>query len=96
MKKKSPTTIHLFDLNEDGDSYQYDRQSGELNEILKDLIANNDFSITLQFRPIGNAFEMTGSIRAEMDLECSLCAIDLKYPVNEKVQEIIVIEKALS
>jgi len=96
MKKRLTTTqIMLRELPPEGREYKYDRESGELNDILKDLIDQNDYAVKLTVRPIGNAFDVQGEIKTAMDLQCSLCAIDFQFPVNQKFHEVLVINDPL-
>lgn len=98
MNKKSllnPVTIRLKELPLEGRIYEYSNESKELTESLKDLIGTNPYSIQLEVKPLGNAFEATGFIRTQLDLVCSRCGSPFKFQVNEKIREIIIIESAL-
>jgi len=96
MKKRlNPTHIVLKELPPEGREYDYSRESGELTDDLKELIDDNDYSIRLTVRPIGNAYDLQGELKTSLDLQCSLCAIDFKYPVTQKFHEVLVIETPL-
>lgn len=96
MKKRlNPTQILLKELPPEGREYEYSRESGELTDDLKELIDDNDYSIRLTVRPIGNAYDLQGELKTSLDLQCSLCAIDFKFPVNQKFHEVLVIETPL-
>lgn len=96
MKKRlNPTQIMLKELPPEGREYEYSRESGELTEDLQELIDDNDYSVRLTVRPIGNAFDLQGELKTSLDLQCSLCAIDFKFPVNQKFHEVLVIETPL-
>lgn len=97
MKKLrvNPKEIHLADIPEEGRTYSYTRESGELNVALKDVVGQNDYKIDLEIRPLGNVYELRGKISAQMDLACSRCGIDFKFPVNQSFQEVVVIEEEM-
>lgn len=96
MKKRiNPTEILLKELPPEGREYDYSRDSGELTEALQDLIDQNDYSIRLTVRPIGNAYDVQGEVKTHLDLQCSLCAIDFKFPVQQKFHEVLVVNDAL-
>jgi len=92
----TPTEIALKDLPPEGRDFSYTRETGELNDALKDLIGPNSYEVTFKITPMGNAFDLKGSVRTAMDLECSLCAIDLKHPVHERLNEMLVVQKPLN
>ncbi|MCB0341479.1 MAG: DUF177 domain-containing protein [Pseudobdellovibrionaceae bacterium] len=85
--------IHLNELPEQGWDYHYTNKSGELNDVLKDLIGQRPYSIEFHLKPIGNAFEIRGTIKTALGLICSRCAIEFEYNVNEPINEILVIEE---
>jgi uncharacterized protein len=90
---KYPTTVDLKNLPEDGESFEFSRQSGELNQALKDLVPQADYTIDLTVKPMGNVFEIGGNIDTELELTCSRCGRDMKFPVQDKFQELIVVTK---
>ncbi|HMN70183.1 MAG TPA: DUF177 domain-containing protein [Bdellovibrionales bacterium] len=91
----SPLEIILKDLPPEGRDFVYTRESGEMNGVLKDLIADNPYDIRLKLAPIGNAFTLQGEVKTAMNLQCSLCASDFKYLVQQHLNEIIVPQKPL-
>jgi uncharacterized protein len=91
-----PTQVHLKDLPPEGREFIYTRESGELNEQLRDLLAANDFRVSFHLTPVGNAFNLRGELLAQMDMQCALCAIDLKFPVKQKLHELLVVQKPMS
>ena len=94
--RQTPIHIGLKELPPEGREFIYTRASGELNSHLKDLIGNNDFEVHLKITPQGNMFDLKGHLKTSMDLQCSLCAIDIKHPVDMKLHEFIVINKPLA
>ncbi len=94
MKNRAnPTEIVLKDLPLDGRDFTYVRETGELNEALKDLIHDNDYQVKFRLTPVGNAYSLKGEMTTQMDLQCSKCASDLKFPVAAKLNELIVVEE---
>jgi uncharacterized metal-binding protein YceD (DUF177 family) len=91
----TPTEIALRELPAEGREFIFTRDSGELNETLKDLIGTNPYSVRLKITPMGNTFDLQGRLQASLDLQCSLCVLDFKHPVNVPLRELILIEKAL-
>jgi len=91
----NPTQIVLHDLPPEGREFVFTRESGELNDHLKDLIGTNPYRVHLKISPMGNTFDMRGELETGMDLQCSLCAIDFKYPITLNLHELIVIEKPM-
>ena len=82
-------TIRLSEIPAEGRSYEYDRESGELNEILSDLIEDHPYKVDLFIKPIGNAYEMRGEIKAGVTEICSTCGWDFEANLGRKVNEIL-------
>jgi uncharacterized protein len=93
--QRTPLEIELHELPPDGREFTYDRQSGELNGVLKDLVGTNDYQVRFKLTPMGNTYDLRGEIQTQLDLQCSLCAIDFKFPVKSQLHELIVIQKPL-
>ena len=91
-----PTEINLKDLPPEGREFSYDRESGELNHALKDLIEGNPYRVTFKITPMGNAFDLKGEVQTTLDLQCSLCAMDFRLPVTQKLNELLVIQKPMN
>lgn len=92
----TPTQISLKELPLEGREFNFTRESGELTEILEDVIGTNPYQVSLKIMPMGNTFDLRGRLETQMDLQCSLCAFDFKFPVKLDLYELIIIEKALS
>lgn len=92
----SPIEINLKDLPLEGRDFNYTRESGELSEALRDLIGKNDYEVNFRITPMGNTFDLRGAVKTSLDLECALCAMDLKYTVNQKLHELLVMQKPLN
>lgn len=88
-----PTTVDLKNLPDDGENFEFSRQTGELNETLKDLVPHADYNVDLNVKPMGNVFEISGKIDTELELSCSRCGREMNYPVHDQFQELIVVTK---
>ncbi len=87
--KKDRVFIRLTDIPDEGRSYTYDRETGEFNLPLKDLIDENLYKIDFFIRPVGNVFEVTGKVSTTLTRICSKCGYDLALPVETKIHEIL-------
>lgn len=94
MKKYTyPTRIQLNELPEEGQSYHFDRDSGELNHILQDLVGENAYTVDIFIQPMGNVFQISGDLHTEVGTQCARCGRDMNHPVDENFSELIVVEK---
>lgn len=84
--------IRLVDIPEDGRKFTFNRETGELNAALSDLIEKAPYRLDLTIRPLGNAYEMEGKVETSMQEVCSLCGWDLNLPVTRAFKEILVEE----
>jgi uncharacterized metal-binding protein YceD (DUF177 family) len=91
----APIEIHLRDLPPEGRDFVYTRESGELNHALADLIHKNDYRVEFHLMPMGNTFDLRGKLITHLDLECALCALDFKFPIEQKLHELLVVQKPL-
>ena len=97
MKNRlNPIEITLKDLPLEGRDFTYTRESGELTDSLKDLIQGSDFEVKFRLTPVGNAYSLTGSLKTALSLACAQCATELEWPIQLKLNELIVVEKPLS
>lgn len=84
--------IKLNEIPQEGRDYTFDRESGELNEALADLIGEHGYDVKLFIKPIGSAYEMTGRLKSTVTEICSRCGWDLEIPLERKVHEILLEE----
>jgi len=84
--------INLNEIPADGRSYEFNRQTGELNEALSDLLDKNQYQVELYIKPMGNAFEMKGKIASRKQTLCSKCGFDIDLPLVQNVKEILIEE----
>lgn len=83
--------INLADIPEDGRSFNWNTQTGEINNIISDLIGKNQYEASFHIKPITSKdFELTGSIISKLPEQCSRCGIDFAFPINQKFHEILI------
>jgi uncharacterized metal-binding protein YceD (DUF177 family) len=92
----NPIEISLKDLPAEGRAFTYTRESGELSGFLEDLIDKNPYEVSFQIMPVGNAFTLQGQLTTGLNLACSLCAIDFKFPVKQKLNELLVVQRPMA
>lgn len=95
MRHLTPTEINLKELPDEGRDFAYSDKTKELSAALKDLIGANPYEVSFHISPMGNTFDLKGTIKAQMDLQCSLCAMDLKFPVSLNLHELLVVQRPL-
>lgn len=83
--------IRLNEIPEDGRSYIFNRNTGELNLALEDLIQNNPYDIDLFIQPMNSKdFNVTGKLFTHTPAQCSRCAEDFKLAVEKRINEILI------
>ncbi|MBC86001.1 MAG: hypothetical protein CL677_02390 [Bdellovibrionaceae bacterium] len=94
MAKKNhyPTRLFLSEIPEDGALYTYSKESGELNDALKDLIGDHPYTVEIQIQPMGDVFKLTGQVTTKMDQICSRCAIELQEPIHCEFDELLMVD----
>lgn len=75
---KYPTFINLKELEDQGEEFNFSRESAELNKALFDLIGDHAYICEIAMRPMGNAFEITGKIDTQITLPCARCGRDME------------------
>lgn len=87
--KREKLQIRLSEVPTDGKNYRYTHESGELLHVLNDLVSDKPFDISFDIRPIGNIYEIKGSIVTSMPRVCSRCGWDIDVPVKKQFSELI-------
>ena len=83
--------INLAEIPEDGRSYQFTNQTGELNAILSDLIGKNQYVADFFIKPLNSRdFEFSGKIETKTPGQCSRCGIDFAFPIKQKFREFLI------
>ena len=94
--ERTETFTRLREIPSQGHCFEFSQDSGELDSRLKDLIGTNTYQVRIEIVPIGNAFELRGQLETQLDVHCSLCAEPLKHPINEILQDILLIQDTMS
>jgi len=81
--------INLSDIGPQGDSFSLNRESGELNAILSDLIGENNYDIQMKITPKDHGFELVGSVRSQTPELCSRCGIDIQLKISKEFKELL-------
>ncbi len=85
--------IDLKSIDEDGEHYDFDELSEEVEGAFSDLIGKTPFKISLDIHPLGNTFQVKGHLTSEYQEMCSQCGYDISVPLKSSINEIVVIEK---
>lgn len=81
--------ISLLDIDEEGASFNFDQSEKELAQVLNPILGDYSFNVDFLIKPLGNAFQVTGSFKSEIDELCSLCGWEVHLPVAFKINEIL-------
>ena len=81
--------IRLGEIPDEGRSYLFDRESAELNSDIEDLVGKHPYSVDMFIKPIGNAYEMRGTVKTILSEVCSKCGEDFELAIDRKFTEII-------
>jgi uncharacterized protein len=78
--------IRLQEIPEEGQSWRFNRQTGELNEVLRDLIGAREYQAEFHIQPVTpqGTYELRGLVKTDLDEQCSRCGLDFRLPVNQK------------
>lgn len=83
--------INLAEIPEDGLTYVWTNQTGEITAVMADLIDKEAYTAEFTIRPLNSKdFDMTGKISTKLPCQCSRCGSDMKLPMNEKFHEILI------
>jgi uncharacterized metal-binding protein YceD (DUF177 family) len=91
----TPIDISLKEIPDEGRDFLFTEKTAELTPILTDLIGKNSYEVSFKITPMGNTFDLRGTLKTGMDLQCALCAMDLKFPISVKLHELLVVQKPL-
>lgn len=83
--------IKLHEIPEEGREYVFNRSTGELNTVLKDLISDSAYEAKAFIRPLNSKdYEVKGFIKTHTDELCSHCGDSFKFKVEALVHEILI------
>ena len=88
--------IVLRELPAEGRDFEYSRETGELNEVLRDLVGDHPYRFAFRLTPVGNTFDLRGQITTRLSLECAVCTTPFELDVTRALHEYILIEPALA
>lgn len=86
--------VDLQSIGEEGKDYNFDELSDELTGAFNDLIGETPFKIDIEIKPLGNTYQVLGQVKSQYKEVCSLCGYDIEVPLSNRINEIVVIEKA--
>lgn len=83
--------IKLHEIPEEGREYTFNRQTGELNAVLQDLIENSPYEAKIFIRPLNTKnYDVAGYIKSQTSELCSQCGESFKYNAQAKIHEILI------
>lgn len=83
--------IKLHEIPEDGREYQFNRETGELNSVLKDLIENSAYDAKVFVKPLNTKnYEIKGYIKSFTNELCSTCGENFKFKAEASVHELLI------
>lgn len=87
-----PLKLNLNEVTSDPMEFNTNRQYGDLNEVLNDLIGDQDYSVHLSLQKVGNAYLMSGDVKTKLPLTCSDCGGEYLHPLDQHFEELLVIQ----
>lgn len=83
--------IKLSEVPEEGRSYTYDKNTGELNQDLKDLIDNNNYQTEFFIKPLNHRdYSLRGFVQTATKETCSLCGETFNFAVKTQLNEVLI------
>ncbi|MBC7456771.1 MAG: DUF177 domain-containing protein [Bdellovibrionaceae bacterium] len=83
--------IKLNEIPENGRDYILNRKTGELNDVLQDLIQTTPYDLKFSIRPLNSKdYELKGTLETHTQELCSLCGDTFKFNLNVKINEILI------
>ena len=93
--RNSALNIVLRELPADGRDFEFTRESGELNDILKDVVGQHPYAFSFRLTPVGNTFDLRGRLTATIERECAVCTTPFLQEIVRPLHEYILIEAPL-
>lgn len=88
---KITSVIRLKDIPEEGRNYIWTRETSELNKVLEDLVKDQKYEVHFFLKPVSSRdYMLTGTIKTQLPVDCSLCGLDFKMPLSLKINEILI------
>lgn len=81
----------LTEIPEEGKHFKLNRNTAELNDVLKDLIGSQAYEAQFYVRPLNlKDYEITGSIETKLPETCGRCGLDIKLDLKTSFHEILI------
>jgi uncharacterized protein len=87
--------INLSEIPPEGRDYLCTEKTAELNQALLDLVRNCPYQVDFRILPMGNIFEVTGTIHSHIAMECTRCLKPFALNLNERIHELLIPGKEL-
>ena len=87
--------INLSDIPEEGKTFQFTRQTGELNKVLQDILGSSEYLIEFIIRPLDTHYEVQGTAQVHWFDVCSKCGTEMNMKTERKIREILTEELEL-
>ena len=84
--------INLAEIPAEGRNYTFNRETGELNKVLQDLLEDRPYEVDFLIRPMGNAYELKGWVKAKVPDICSKCGTEMEATVDRNFKEFLLEE----
>jgi uncharacterized protein len=85
--------INLLDIPQEGQSFTINRNLGDFNESLRDLIGAADYLCEFRITPMqSGTFDLQGYIQTNSHDDCSRCGDDFPMAIHQKFKEILMPE----
>jgi uncharacterized protein len=85
--------VDLKSIEEEGEQFQFTQSSEEMEGAFDDLIGSNEFKADIEIKPLGNTYQIHGSIESHYPELCSQCGHDIDVLLKNRINEIVVVEK---
>lgn len=89
-----PLKLNLSEVGLEPLEFTTNKTHGELDGVLKDLIEDQDYQISLSVQKLGNAYLAKGVFETKLPLVCSDCGGDYLHPLKAQFEELLVIQDA--
>ena len=83
--------IHLHEIPKEGKNWTYDKQNREAKEVLRDILGDSPFHISLTIEPLGNtgSFQLRGDFKAQWPEDCSRCGDSFEFASEQSFSHLL-------
>lgn len=83
--------VKLHEIPENGKEFVFNRKTAELNLILKDLIEDSNYEVTVFIKPMNTKnYEVKGTATASSTQLCSTCGDNFEFKSKAYISEILI------